>query len=287
MGPPKTENGVLKTLPQFRPSQSFDIDHIDRRGGSSSAFQPERVKEIKRVLTHSVQAHVRIVDRFGEPTGVERFLREAVKAIEIYEIQRKVEPFFDRKNAKVFLIEAADAVRVAQRRLQAIAAWSELSSFLEKLFAAVGESKPSKFTPSDATSSRKRLFSTLEPKLLAHLLFQVEPLLTLAAEQVQFQPGDFQRDDATRDFVDAMAYAWICCTGRLPTYSTPSTRSRKSSPFANLMTTVNEKVLSPEISSPNNFSEYGQASVRRMKTRFPELDNVSAKPRHKRGVYSR
>jgi hypothetical protein len=78
---PRTDKDALKKLPQFRPGPSFDIDHINIQTGSLSAFPPERLKEIRNVLTEHIQSHVRVVEWSGEPTGLERFLREAVKAI--------------------------------------------------------------------------------------------------------------------------------------------------------------------------------------------------------------
>jgi hypothetical protein len=225
--PPKTDTGELNKLPQFRPGPSFDIDHIDIQTGSLSAFPPERLKEIRNVLTEHIQSHVRVVEWSGEPTGLERFLREAVKAIEIYVNQRKVERAFDREKAKILLTQAVEAVRVAQLRLQAIAGWTELSSFLESIFA-LQKSATSKeislreFFKAARTQRKRRVLRTLEPKFLANLLIQLEPLLGLAAERVTFQPGDYQRDETAREFMDAMAFAWICGTGRLPTYSSPS-----------------------------------------------------------------
>jgi hypothetical protein len=279
--PPRTNKDALKKLPQFRPSPSFDIHNADVETGSFSAFPPERLKEIKNLLTEHIQLHVRVVDWSGEPTGLERFLREAVNAIAIYINHRGVEPAFDRNRAKILLTRANEAVCVAQAQLQAIAAWPELATFLERLFVGTGKETSSTSrhmrkqvseSSSKASNQMKRkTLGILDPKSLAILLLQVEPLLTLAAERVEFQLGDFQRDDAAREFVDAMAFAWICGTARLPTYSSPSTRSRKPSPFAELIAAVNERIFSSGIRSPNNFREYGQGSVKRMKDEHPEL----------------
>jgi hypothetical protein len=280
-GPPKTGADFLDALPQFQPGGGFDIDHVNTETGSVSGFSPQRREEIRKVLTEHIEPYVRTVNWLDEPTGLERFLREAESAIAIYLDQRNVQPAFDREKAKAYLGKAADAVSAAQKKLQAIAGWPELSSFLERLFATEGTGRENGFKMSEETLSqfhkktrreRKRgILRDLEPKHVALLLSRLEPLLTLAAERVEFQPGDYQRDDAAREFVDLLAFAWICGTGRLPTYSTPSPRSRRPSPFAELLTAINEKILDSKTRSSNSFRSYALQSVDHMKERFPDL----------------
>jgi hypothetical protein len=287
-GPPKTGAHFLDALPQFQPGGGFDIDHVNTETGSVSGFSPQRRKKIRKVLTEHIERHVRTVDWLEMPTGLERFLREAEHAIAIYLDQRNLQFAFDREKAKAYLRKAAGAVSAAQKKLQAIVAWTELSSFLERLFAAVGAGRKNGFKMSEEALSqfhkktrkeRKRgILRGLEPKHVALLLSQLEPLLTLAAERVEFQPGDYQRDNAAREFVDAMAFAWICGTGRLPTYSTPSPRSRRPSPFAELLTAINAKILDSKTRSSKSFRSYALQSVNRMKERFPDLAPVSGQP---------
>jgi hypothetical protein len=290
--PPRSDPRLLEPLPQFRPGVGFDTDHVDIETGASLAISPERHKQIRDLLEKHIQPYVRTVNWLDKPTELERFLREAVRAIAIYLDQRNVQTAFDRKKAKKFLTDAADAVSAAQKKLQAIAGWTELSSFLERLLAAVGTGREKNFKMSEETllqfhkrtrkERKRRILRGLEPKHLALLLSQLEPLLTLAAERVEFQPGDFQRDDAAQNFVDEMALVWIAGTGCLPTYSRQSTRSRRPSPFAELLIAINEKVFESKIRSHNDFREYALKSVKRMKERFPELVPVSGRP-HKSG----
>jgi hypothetical protein len=283
---PKTNARLLERLPQFQPSVGFDVDHVDIGTGAPLSFSPKRHKQISNLLSKQVRQHVRTVNWLDKPTGLERFLREAVHAIAVYLHQCDVKGAFDRKKAKVYLSDAADAVCAAQEKLQAIAGWPELSSFLERLFAEVG--KRSKESSTNSVLHQIKLFQNRReereilggvlPKRLASVLSQLEPLLTLAAERVEFLPGDFQRDDAAQEFVDKMALAWISGTGYLPTYSRPTARLRKPSPFAKLLRAVNQKVFNPKIRSPNDFREYALRSVKRMKERFPELACVSGRP---------
>jgi hypothetical protein len=86
----------------------------------------------------------------------------------------------------------------------------------------------------------------------------------LATERVKFQPGDYQRKELVQNFVDELAFAWMCGTGRVPTYSKPSKRSKNPSPFAALLTAVNG-VLPNTLQSRNNFRDYAQRSVKRMR----------------------
>jgi hypothetical protein len=244
--PPRTDPRLLESLPQFRPGLGFDTDHVDIETGASLAFSPERHKQIRDLLEKHIQQYVQTVNWLDKPTGLERFLREAVSAIAIYIDQRKVQAAFDRKKAKRFLTDAADAVSAAQKKMQAIEGWAELSSFLERLLAKVGTGPENEMSEETLMGRERRILRGLEPKQLALLLSQLEPLLTLAAERVQFQPGDFQRDDAAQNFVDEMASAWIAGTGCLPTYSRQSSRSRRPSPFAELLIAINKKSSNPK-----------------------------------------
>jgi hypothetical protein len=76
----------------------------------------------------------------------------------------------------------------------------------------------------------------------------LEPLLALARDRLEFQPGDYQRDQIVRNFADAMVVAWMSATGEVPTIS-----KSKPLPFQQLLSTINRKILKPEIKHETDF----------------------------------
>jgi hypothetical protein len=174
-------------------------------------------------------------------------------------------------------------VRAAQKDLQAIAGWPELSSFLERLSVQVGkrnEGEPSnsvlhEIKRIEKAKTERDLLQVVQPRHLGDLLFQLEPLLNIAIERLALQSGE---DCAARDFTDAMASAWFDATGRLPTSAKKSIRSRGPSPFVELLRVINQKIFKPKMRSPNNFFQYAVKSVSRMK----ELHSVSRQSRSSR-----
>jgi hypothetical protein len=276
--PPKTDASLLEVLPQFGPATGLDIRYAD--------INPRRRQKIRKLLTGCIEPYVRT----DEPNALGRFLRETEHNVAIYIDQRNAQqPAFDREKAKKYLRKAANTVHAAQKDLQAIAGWPELSSFLERLSvrrarawqnAARGRDEPgrSEGGPSNSllheikliekAKKERELLQAVQPRHLADVLFQLEPLLIIAIERVAFQSDE---DDAARNFTDAMASAWFDATGRLPTCAKKSIRSRGSSPFVELLTVINQKIFKPKMRSPNNFFQYGVKSVSRMK----ELVRVS------------
>ena len=108
-------------------------------------------------------------------------------------------------------------------------------------------------------------FSDFAPEQIAWRLSQLERVVSLAAEQVTFGPGDAQRDQIAQDFSDQLASAWRQATETWPTCSRPTPRLKNPSPFARLLETINQEVLEKRHRSPNNFLEYGIKSVKRFR----------------------
>jgi len=110
-----------------------------------------------------------------------------------------------------------------------------------------------------------RNYSDFAPEQIAWRLSQLETVVSLAAERISFGPGDAQRDEIAQDFTDQLASAWHSATERKPTYSRPTARLKKLSPFARLLETINQKLLKERHRSPNNFFEYGAKAIKRLR----------------------
>ena len=91
-------------------------------------------------------------------------------------------------------------------------------------------------------------FRSRSPRVILKQLEPLEPLLTLALEKLELQPGDFQRDQIVREFADAMVVAWMSATGTAPTIS-----KSKPLPFQRLLARVNRDILKPEIRHRTDF----------------------------------
>jgi hypothetical protein len=112
---------------------------------------------------------------------------------------------------------------------------------------------------------------------LAARLMKLEPILTLAAERVELQAGDIQRDEIAQELCNELAYAWICGTREIPTVSEPSRTYRTNSPFLSLLALVNENI-DPRFRHPTEFRNYGAKARDEMRRQYPELAKVR-KPR--------
>jgi hypothetical protein len=288
----ETSREELARFPQFVPDESFSPHYFDLETGEYHIFPKERGEQIRETLTNYIRPHLQSVTFRGKPTSLDCFLKHAVHALGVYIHQHNLLPDFDRKQAKQTLDDARDAVLAAQQKLQAIMAWPELARFVERIFVQAGKIKIDDGHPlleqnskvgepnigePEVLTRKLRLYDEMRdefrkfsPQTLWDLLFRLEPVLTLAAERVKFQPGDYQRKYYVQEFIDELAFAWICGTGRLPTYSKMSERSHNPSPFAAFLTGVNS-VLPECMQSANSFRDYAQKSVKRMKEEFPEL----------------
>jgi hypothetical protein len=290
----ETSRDDLARVPQFIPDETFSPLHFDMETGAYSAFSRDREDEIKRILGDCIRPQLQSAASFrGKPTSLDRFLRNANRALAVYIDQHDPRRSFDRAKAGDLLRKAIEATSSARETLESIAAWQELAAYTQRIFVHAGEARRDRpLEPLEADDEvqaevekllRMRDFARDEfckfsPQTLAARLRQLESVLTLAAERAKFQPGDYQRKELVQNFVNELAVAWMCGTGRVPTYSKPSKRSRNPSRFAALLTAVNG-VLPDTIQSPNNFRDYAQRSVKQMRKEF---GNRPATPRRRR-----
>ena len=206
-------------------------------------------------------------------------------AIARFEHRRGNEVNFDRGIAKEALKRAVGMVLDTRRALEQIARNRELSKFLEKVFVTdIRGNDAQKMKPGRSiTSAFRRSSGVLEayrkiaPQALADHLMSLEPILTIAVERVEFQPGDFQRDDIAQDLCDDLALAWISGTAKLPTFSKPHPRLRNKSGFAELLSLVNNSIIEPQFKHKADFRNYGVNSRNKMRKKFPDL-TVSREP---------
>jgi hypothetical protein len=279
-------------FPEFSPDETFSPLHFDMGTGAYSAFSKDREEEINRILGDCIRPLLQSAASFrGKPTGLDRFLSNANRALAVYIDQHDPRRSFDRAKAGDLLRKAIEATSSARETLESIAAWQELTAYTQRIFVHAGEIRRDRPLEADdevqaelrpiapgldrSVNPLEKLlrsrdlardeFCKFSPQTLATRLRQLEPVLTLAAEHVKFQPGDYQRKELVQNFVDELALAWMCGTGRVPTYSKPSKRSRNPSPFAALLTAVN-RIL--PVQSRNNFRDYAQRSVKQMKKEF-------------------
>ena len=85
---------------------------------------------------------------------------------------------------------------------------------------------------------------------------------------MEFQPGDFQRDEIVREFADAMVFAWMSATGNVPTIS-----KSKPLPFQRLLAKVNRDILKPEIRHRTDFRYPAVSAVDRARKKRDKGEN--------------
>jgi hypothetical protein len=288
---PRTPKKRLSELPQFEPDYSYH--HIEFEDGERIIFTPERGAEIKTALAQFIRPHARSVNWDGKLTGIDRFVENAMRAIATFEYRRSKTRRFDRQLAKATLRTTVGKIIDASRALEEIASNPELAYFLQELFVALmAEDRPT--DPSQKLSARalrsaiRRSSQQLElykqefsPHMMAAQLMRLEPILSLAAEKVELQPGDFQRDEIAQELCNDLARAWISGTGQLPTFSKPNPRLRSKSAFAELLSLVNNSILDAPYRHENNFRTYGDKARDLMRKGFRDLA-VSHQPRRRR-----
>jgi hypothetical protein len=264
----KTDAAMLKSLPQFQPEVSFDIDRIDSETGEYRAFSAMRQAELIQILNECIRPHLQKFDQKEQEARLKRFLKATLGAIATYEHQREEQASFNRVEAREIVLAAHKAVWDARSVLLRIAKDRHLSRFLERLFVhqkpEIGSSETSASRRRDAEKALARQIERSEkllrgyrafnPNTVADQLSRLEPCLMLAAERLLFQPGDILRDDIARTFTDTMGSAWMEATGRIPSYARPSPRSRNPSPFASLLGSINKRFLQAAYQSKNNFT---------------------------------
>jgi hypothetical protein len=168
------------------------------------------------------------------------------------------------RRAGPLLKNAAKAIERARVRLTEIQQWQELSNYLQILERHLIRSGAAE----QSNTGSKSIGSTEEQGLslqqIGSLLVKLQPVLEVAIKRITFEPGDAQWDKVAQRFTDEMAGAWCCGTGRVPTVARPSTRTRNPSPFLQLLTAINSKILPEEHRSNNNFLEYAIKSKKRL-----------------------
>jgi hypothetical protein len=269
-------------LRQFEPHPTPFADlqeECPRRDPQEVGPQKTREKRIDDVLSKFMAPYIR------DATKLQPFLNDAKRAIAAYEGARETR--YDRPDAKKLLTETLTSLETTRRKLQEIARWPELSDYLKRVYRNAPPTErpePSSRKQVEQAFQRRagldKSYSQFAPDQIAWRLSQLETVLSLAAEQVTFGPGDAQRDQIAQDFADQLASAWHSATERLPTYSRPTPRLKNCSPFARLLETINQEVLEKRHRSPNNFLEYGIKSVKR----FRQLIGIKSVKRRVKSV---
>jgi len=279
----KTDPEALKILPQFQPDTGFDLDHVDSLTGEYRAFPAARHKQLVQILQGCMQPLLRNFKQEEQQSRLDRFLSTAVHAIASYEHQRKEQANFDRATARKLVLAAHKTSLDAANLLQQIATNRHLASFLKRLFVSIGR-QPNETSAAKSVRSRRgtaalgsatkkrmksadatlQAYHNLAPAAVAGQLSRLEPLLMLAAERLTFQAGDKQRDDIAPNFTDEMSHAWMSATGKI-SFAKPSPRSRKASPFAMLLASINRSFLPVDFRSKNDFRDYASASIKQLK----------------------
>ncbi len=278
----RTPRSDLDRLPQFEPDRAFNLDETRER--VLPFFSETRARQIQHVLASAMKGHLRDADLRGEPTSLKRFLGNAMLAIARYERRSLKNAAYDRRRAIKLLKEERRSNCALQRTLER--QWKELDRYLEQLFVADRQQKRRQHDEREdrrpdakltvrallrrrklADQYRKEYRSKSLGELLNRLKFR-ETLITLAIEKVEFQPGDFQREEIVREFADAMVFAWMSATGAVPTIS----KSRPL-PFQQLLATINREILRPEIRHKTDFRYpavlAAERARRRMKGKNP------------------
>jgi hypothetical protein len=288
--PPRSSTERLAELPQFKPDHTIPYHHIDFDNGNHTIFSPERTDKIKSALVNFISVYVRSVNWEGKLTGIDRFVNNAMRAIAQYERRKSNMAKFDRQYAKDTLRATVDKILDASRALERIAANNELAHFLEQIFVTLMKDfhreTARKLTARALTASLRRSerwrknYQEFAPHMMAARLMRLEQVLTAAAERVELRPGDFQRDEIAQELCNELAFAWISGTGQLPTFSESNSRLRNKSPFAELLSLINDSILDPRYRQESSFRTYGVKARDLMRKKFPGLV-VSHEPRRR------
>jgi len=253
-----TPRSDLDRLPQFEPDHTFNLDRTRER--VLPLFSESRAAQIRDVLSSAMKGHLREASFQGEPTSLKRFLGNSMLAIATYQSRSLRNHTYDRRRAIKLLKGERRALWAFQRTLERTVEWKELDRYLELLFVADRQQKKRQHDEREgrrpdaklagrallrrrklADRYRKEFRSRSLGELLSRLKFR-ETVITLALEKLEFQPGDFQRNEIVREFADAMVFAWMSATGDVPTIS-----KSKPLPFQRLLKTINQEIFEPEL----------------------------------------
>jgi hypothetical protein len=254
----------LARLPQFEPDHTFRLNETQHE--SVLPFPESRARQIRDVLSAAMTDHVRKARFQGKSTSLERFLGNAMLAIATYESRSLRRRLYDRGRASKLVKEVSVALLAFQQTLKRTVEWKQLDRYLEMLFVADRKQKKRQHDEREGKRSVAKLsiralkremkladlyraqFRARSPEELLNRLKFLEPLLTLALERLELQPGDAQRDEIAREFASAMMFAWMSATGAVPTIS-----KSKPLPFQRLLARVNRDILKPEIRHRTDF----------------------------------
>jgi hypothetical protein len=275
---PRTPRTELDRLPKFEPDHTLRSDECQHV--RVLPFPESRARHVRDVLSSAMKAHVRKAFFQGEPTSLKRFLGNAMLAIATYESRSFRRRTYDRGRARKLVKGANDALYALRRMLERTVEWKQLDRYLESLFVADRQQKKRQHDQregrrSDAKLSSRALLRRLKlcdryravfrassPRQLLKRLKLLERLLILALEKLEFQPGDFQRNEIAGEFADAMVYAWMSATGTVPTIS-------KSKPlaFQRLLATINRDILETELRHRTDFRSPAVLAAERARKR--------------------
>ena len=273
-----TPRSELGRLPQFEPDHTFNLDAT--REAVLPFFSETRARQIRDVLSRAMKDYVRQAHFQGEPTSLERFLGYAMWAIATYERRSLRKPDHDRRRASKLLNEVRRALWPFQGMLERVVEWKELARYLENIYVAArkynerqdNEREGGRRNPklsvrallrqTKLADRHRKQFQSRSPAGILHQLRLLGPLLTLVLEKLEYQAGDFQRDEIVREFADNMVFAWMFATGAVPTIS-----KSKPLPFQQLLTTVNREIIRPEIRHRTDFQSAAVLAAERARRR--------------------
>ncbi len=286
----RTPRTGLDRLPQFEPDHTFRLEETQHE--SALPFPKNRARQIRDILSTAMKDHVREARFQGEPTSLKQFIANATRAIATYESRSLRRRLYDRGSAIKAVTEVRRAIWTLQQALKCVVEWKQLERYLEILFVATVKQNT---RPDEVRAASKRpevmlkrhvrallrqtkladqyreQYRSTSPRGMLNQLTILEPRLTLALEKLEFQPGDFQRDEIVREFVDAMVAAWMSATGEVPTIS----KSKRPLPFQQLLATINREILRCEIRHKTDFRSAAVLAAdkarRRMKGKTPAL----------------
>ena len=275
----RTDRPALDRMPQFEPDHTFRLNEAQHESGLP--LSKSRANHIRDVLSSAMKDHVREARFEGKPTSLDRFLGNAMLAIATYESRSLRRRQYDRGRASKLVKELSVALWAFQQTLERTVEWKELDRYLENLFVAARKhqrqherregkrsaaklSAPALLREMKLSDRSRAEFRARSPKGLLGRLRLLAPLLTLAVERLELQPGDTQRDEIAREFVRSMMFAWMSATGAAPTIS-----KSKPLPFQRLLARVNRDLIEPEIRHPTDFRYHAVSIVveRARKTR--------------------
>jgi hypothetical protein len=284
--PPATDPAILRNLPQFEPDYTLGEEYFDPNKNVLRLHSSERDREIRQLLALSMRPYIIPSVEFGNPPAMDSFIDVAIRSIATYESRRKREAIFDRAIAKATLDKAIESIFDTRDALLKVSESQELLNFLREIF--MHDTAPSRLATTPLTKKEVNSYfkmtgqlyekyATFSPDRLADHLLELETLLSLASERVKLQP-DSRRNKIAQEFCDAMAHAWLIGTGEIPTFSKYNPRSRSTSPFAQLLDIINQRILIEPVRDPSGFKTYGAKAVGRIKAAYPELAIVRQKP---------